>query len=67
MSTKLVKSADDIDEWNQQWRMIQSTSTSHNDLLPETETDVVVKPVHSRQSEKLVEYALRQPHKVNTL
>lgn len=66
MSTKLTKSTETIVDWNRQWRVVQSTTHSLTDVPNATELSSATL-LQAKQTQKLIEYALREPPKVRTM
>jgi len=66
MSAKIGKSKRSIDEWNDQWTMVQSTTSSHADLL-DADSFANQVALHTKQSQKLVDYAAREQPKVGSV
>jgi acetyl esterase/lipase len=63
MRHQLKKSTEAVSEWNRQWRMVQSTTSSWSDLPNAAELSPAAL-LQAKQTQKLIEYALRQPPKV---
>lgn len=64
MSTKMYRSRRSINEWNRQWRLVQSTTSSVTDLRSITNTTGPDRRIVEKQSQKLIEDAVRRPPKV---
>jgi hypothetical protein len=77
MSTKIVKSTNEVEEWNKQWHLIQNTTFSS---IPTTITMTTSSPaveleegecpdasLDAERSRRLIEYALHETPKVRPL
>lgn len=64
MSTKMYRSRRSINEWNRQWRLVQSTTSSVTDLRSVTNPTGPDRRIVEKQSQKLIEDAVRRPPKV---
>jgi hypothetical protein len=63
MRNQLSKSRKAIVEWNRQWRVIQSTTSSWGDIPNASELSQA-NLLQAKQTQKLIEYTLREPSKV---
>lgn len=66
MRNQMRKSQKAIVEWNQQWRVVQSTTSSWGDI-PNAADLSQANLLQVKQTQKLIEYTLREPSKVRNL
>jgi acetyl esterase/lipase len=63
MRHQVNKSTESVSDWNRQWRVVQSTTSSWSDLPNAAELSPAAL-LQAKQTQKLIEYALREPPKV---